>query len=168
MSAPAPTSVAYGGICIVLSITYIPGSRCSITLLCSLPLIASFKYNWSIAACNFVVATWLTTPVSPNDLTLILSSSLACKLLRTGLSTVPPVSRKASACLYVYVSASAKILSYCVSNLVLPTAGEPSATLPLPIYNSCVSTAHPNSPDASCGNPLPKFFCPRLICIRDI
>ena len=74
----------------------------------------------------------------------------------------------ASSVLYVYVSASENILSYCVNTFVLPTAGDPSLTEPLPMYNSLVSIAQPSSPLANCGKPDPWFFCPLLICIRDI
>src|SRR6056300_763347 len=51
---------------------------------------------------------------------------------------------------------------------VFPTAGEPSDTAPLPMYNSWLSIAQPSSPLANCGNPVPVFFCPLRICIRDI
>ena len=61
----------------------------------------------------------------------------------------PPVSIHASSALYVYVSARSNILSYCVKTFVLPTAGAPSLTAPLPINNSLASTAQPNSPEAS-------------------
>ena len=60
----------------------------------------------------------------------------------------------------MYASVSENILSNSVNIFVLPTAGAPSLTAPLPIYNSLVSTAQPSSPEASCGNPLPAFFCP--------
>lgn len=51
-------------------------------------------------------------------------------------------------------------LSCSVNIFVLPTVGAPSDTEPLPMYSSCASTAHPNSPPASWGTPEPVFFCP--------
>ena len=69
------------------------------------------------------------SPITPNDLTLTLSSKRADKDLRT--FTTSPVCMLP--CLYSYVSARSKKLSCSVITLVLPTAGAPSTTEPLPM-----------------------------------
>ena len=60
--------------------------------------------------------------------------------------------------LKVYVLANANISLNSVSTCVLPNAGAPSSSFPLPIYNLRSSNAQPNSAPDSCGksvsNPL--------------
>ena len=94
-----------------------------------------------------------------------ISSSLCCNVLLIGAVALEPVCT-VTPFKYVYVFARVNKSSCSVIIFVLPTAGEPSATLPLPIYNARLSTAQPNSPPANCG--IPFVPLPRLTWILEI